>query len=97
MRLSCCMQRRGKGQHWGKRRGRVQVWGSIAIGLAVMGTGCSDDACKEVAHQLRQCCAEGPAELRQSCENDAAQLEDDGNSDACQTVLDHDAYQGCAP
>jgi hypothetical protein len=85
------MQRRGRGS------GKGQVWGSVAIGLALIGAGCSDDACKVVAHQLRQCCAEGPAELRESCEKDAAGLEGDGNSDACEAVLDHNAYQGCAP
>jgi len=77
----------------------VQIWSRLAIGLALASSAaaCSDDSCKVVAHQLRQCCAEGPADLRQSCEQDAAELEKNGNSDACQAVLDDKAYQGCAP
>ena len=78
-------------------RGKVRGWGGIAIGLALIGAGCSSDTCEVVAQQLRACCAKGPAELRQSCENDADRLEKDGNSSACQSMLDHNAYQGCAP
>ena len=80
-----------------QRRGRVRIGAGIAIGLALLGVGCSSNHCEVVAQQLRACCAKGPAELRQSCENDAAQLENDGDSEACKAVLDRNAYQGCGP
>ena len=79
----------------GRDRGRG--WGGVAIGLALIGAGCSSNTCEVVAQQLRECCVKGPAELRQSCEHDAAELEKDGNSDACEAVLGGNAYQGCGP
>jgi hypothetical protein len=74
---------------------RTGVWSLWALGLGLLSASCSAP-CKELAEQLRVCCANGPAELRQSCEAEAKHLEDDGNGDACESALDQGLYARCA-
>jgi len=63
--------------------------------VSVLCGACGDDACDEVAAQLRECCDEGPAELRAGCEKEAKALEEDGNTEACEADLQQGSFARC--
>jgi hypothetical protein len=71
----------------------------FALALALISFACvacdGDDACDEVARQLRACCDKGPAELRSGCLDEVELLEDDGNTDACEVDLDRGTFARC--
>ena len=68
---------------------------ALALSISVLCGACSDDACTQIAAQLRQCCNEGPPELRGSCIDQAEALEDDGNTEACERDLERGAFARC--